>query len=470
MPQNTNIDKAGAIAFARVLIGVLWLFEVTVGHNWKIGGFGSGTNPGWIGPGAGDTVRESIGEAVDDGTWQWAAWFYENAIEPNATAFSYLVIVLQVALGLFFIFGFMVRPMALLALTFDLSVFFLGNSRIPPFFSAFHLFLLYTGAGRYFGVDGWIEQRWKDARSRTARTVRWLIDLPPLAKARTQTAILAACVLLSAYFLMQIALRETPRMNMVAMDLAVLFGLVAAGLYFARATNDRFAVVMALLRIFVGYKFLHEIWVRSEPGINGLPGWAAKGEQTTLFETISDNHWGPFAWLVDTAFLPAMSLWVVVFGVVQFAVGALLILGYRTRLTAMVGTGYLGLLLILGFTRYVPFILGLMVLVLALDAGRALGLDAADARRRAPRYGLPIPHKAVPVLAVIAAANAVAAGIMVVTSGGIAPDGYTESMGQMTTAMVAIFSGMFALIGWLDLTAEHDRDRAPEAVTGKPPG
>jgi hypothetical protein len=60
---------------------------------------------------------------------------------------------------------------------------------------------------------------------------------------------------------------------------------------------------------------------------------------------------------------------------------------------------------------------------------------------------------------VVAAVNFVAASIAVVSSGGIAPDGYTESMGQMTAAMVAIFSGLFALMGWLGL-----RSGGPEAT------
>jgi hypothetical protein len=66
---------------------------------------------------------------------------------------------------------------------------------------------------------------------------------------------------------------------------------------------------------------------------------------------------------------------------------------------------------------------------------------------------LPIPKVAIAVLVALAAVNAVAAAIAVITSGGIAPDGYTESMGQMTTAVVAIFSALFALGGWLQLRA-----------------
>jgi uncharacterized membrane protein YphA (DoxX/SURF4 family) len=452
--SSERSGKATAIAFARVFIGVFWIFEVTVGHNWKIGGFGSGVNPGWLGPGAGDAVRENIATAVEDGTWAWVAWLYETVIAPNAAGFSYLVIALQVALGLFFIFGFAVRPMAVLAITMDLSIFFLGNSRIPPFFTVAHLFLLYTGAGRYYGVDGWIMNRLQDARHGAARFLRWLIDLPLLKSSASQVAVMSGAVLLTAYFFMQVAMRETTRMNLVSMELAVLFGLVAAGFYFGRQAADRLAVVAALLRIFIGYKLLHEIWVRVDPGVNALPGWAGVEAQRELFETIAANHWNPFAWIAENAILPALGLWVVLFGIVQFGVGVALVLGFRTRIAAAVGLVYLGGLGVLGFNRYAPFVFGLLVVVLALDSGRALSLDARRLADQPPRSGLPVPRAAIPVLIVLAAVNAVAAGIAVVATGGIAPDGYVQSMGQMTTAMVAIFSALFALGGWLQLRAE----------------
>jgi hypothetical protein len=453
------VNRASAIAFVRVFIGVFWLFEVTVGHNWKLGGFGSGTNPGWVGPGAGDSVREEIGRAVEDGTWNWAAWLFQNAIEPNAAAFSYLVIALQVAFGVFLIFGLLVRPTALIAITMDLSIFMLGNSRIPPFFTMAHLFVLTTGAGIPYGADGWIMERTRDARTGAITALRWLIDLPLMTFRGVPVAVMTGSALLSLYFFMQMAMRETSRMNLVAMELAFLFGLVAAGIYFGRHAADRLAVTVAMVRVFVGFKFLHEIWVRVEPGVNGLPGWAGAEQLRGVFETISDNHWAPFAWIADNVFLSAMTPWVILFGVIQVAVGVMLVVGYRTRLASLIGLTYLAGLGVMGFTRYAPFVYGLLIVVLALEGGRVLSLDSQRALAHPPRYGLPIPKSVVPVLIAVFAVNAVAATIAVFTTGGIAPDGYTESMGQMTAAMVAIFSGIFALMGLL-----QERSGGPEEI------
>jgi hypothetical protein len=86
-------------------------------------------------------------------------------------------------------------------------------------------------------------------------------------------------------------------------------------------------------------------------GVNALPGFATVENQTEFYETIVANHWGLFANLVDTLILPAVGFWVVAFGAIQLAVGAALLVGYRTRLFGLIGLGYLGLLIGMGFTR-----------------------------------------------------------------------------------------------------------------------
>ncbi|UTW70470.1 hypothetical protein KHA80_08605 [Anaerobacillus sp. HL2] len=74
----------------------------------------------------------------------WFAWLLENIFYPNAVAMSTFATVVQVVLALAFIFGLFSRPMALLGLGMDLFIYFLGNSRIPPFFTVGHLFVLFT--------------------------------------------------------------------------------------------------------------------------------------------------------------------------------------------------------------------------------------------------------------------------------------------------------------------------------------
>jgi hypothetical protein len=448
-----TLEESAAVAFLRIFIGVFWLFELTVGHNWKIGGFGSDVHPGWIGAERGGVVREDVAEAVADGTWAWFGALYEGVLVPNAVLFSWLTIILQAALAIGFILGAFVRPLALMALVMDFSIFMLGNSRIPPFFTAAHLALLATGAGNYYGLDGWLTTRLHDAKGAMSRTVVWLINLPVLNRARG--ALLAAAAgMASLYFLMSIISRPTARIQMVALDLALLFGLIVLGLVLANRIPDRFAIVAAVLRIFVGLKFLHEIWVRTDPGVNALPGWANVDAQREFWlDIVAANHWAPFAWIAENIIAANMTAFAILFGTVQFVIGIALIVGYRTRLAGLLGLVYLGGLMSMGLTRYAPFVFGLLVVVVALSGGRVLSLDAVLRTPSEKALGLPVPKAAINPLIVLAAINAIAA-TWVAFRTGIEPGAYVESMTAMVPAFVAIFSGLFAFVGWIQTRPE----------------
>jgi hypothetical protein len=452
------VARATAIAFARIFIGAMWLIEITVGHNWKIG------HPQWMGAGAGEYVRDASQTAIADGTYAGAAWVFEAIVIPNAAIVGYATIGLQLILALAFIVGFAVRPLALAALVMDFAIFMLGNSRIPPFFSAAHIFLLVSGAGRYYGVDGLILSRTRQTTNALVRAARWAIELPVFRRSYLVPAI-AVTGFVALFFFLSIPSRETTRFANVGLDLAALFGLVTLGLYAATRIPDHLGVLAAGLRIFVGFKLLHEIWTRTAPGINALPGFAGAETQTTVFETVAASHWPVIGGLVSGAILPYIGFWVAAFAIVQFAVGVMLVVGYQTRLASIVGLFFLGAMIALGLTRYAPFLFGLLVPVLALDAGRYLSLDSVRAAGRVARYGLPIPQAAVPVLIGLAALSAVAALAAAVGSG-LVPDGYTDSMPGFTALFGAVFLGLLAFAGWLQ---RHPRLDSSAAVVPPEP-
>jgi uncharacterized membrane protein YphA (DoxX/SURF4 family) len=437
--------RSASIAFVRVFLGLFWLYEVTIGHNWKVGFFGLfgfSADPGWVGSEAGAAVVEHGTEAIELGTWGWYQWALESVIMPNAPALAYAATALQVALALMLILGAFVRPLMALSIAMELTIYFLGNSRIPPFFTAGSVFVLVTAAGQYHGVDGVLTRRLADVHTVGARAVRWLIDLP-LYRPEFRVAVTSGIVLFAGYFLLQIPVMVDQKMAMVALELAVLGGIIGLGVYLSDRAHDRVALAAAMLRIFVGYKLIHEVWTRMEPGINALPGFASVGSQREVFETISAGHLSPVAGVIDSVILPALAVWVVLFAVVQFAVGVALLLGWQTRLASAIGIGYLSLLVVLGFTRLAPFVLFYMIAVYALDAGRQAGVSRFREAMRPARYGLPIGGTASAVLAGVALAS-----LVVAASAGVEIDGYETTIGGVTAAMVAMFTGMFAVYGW----------------------
>jgi uncharacterized membrane protein YphA (DoxX/SURF4 family) len=446
--STDEISKAAAIAFTRIFLGVMWLFEVTVGHNWILGGFGSDAHAGWLGAERGSVLRDGASEAIADGTWSWFAVLYEMLLSPSAELFAWLTLIAQLGFVVAFIVGVLVRPAALIALLMDLSIFMLGNSSIPPFFTAMHLFVLATGAGRYYGLDGYLLAHLQFAHTPGRKAVAWVLELPFL-NARLRAPALAGTALLALYFFLAIPGRETTRIQLVSLALAAILGIVAFALYASNLIPDRLGVIVAALRIFVGFQLIHEIWARTAPGIDGLPGWSRGAGLEEVFLLISEHHWPVVGRVVDTVFLPAVGVWAFVFGAVQLAVGVMLLVGFRTRLASLIGAGYLAFLLLLGFTRYTPFVLGLLVPIIALDGGRYLSVDrVVQGFLYQERFGLPIPKRWVLPLLVLATVNAVAATLTAALYG-IEPGAYVESMPSMVTAMVAIFSGSLAGLGWL---------------------
>ncbi|CAN5590793.1 hypothetical protein BH23CHL7_BH23CHL7_24060 [soil metagenome] len=63
-------------------------------------------------------------------------------------------------------------------------------------------------------------------------------------------------------------------------------------------------MLAAGLRIFIGFKLLHEIWTGTAPGVNALPGFAPGEAQAPVFESIAASHWPLVGGLVEGLVLP----------------------------------------------------------------------------------------------------------------------------------------------------------------------
>ncbi|OIJ18915.1 hypothetical protein BKP45_15440 [Anaerobacillus alkalidiazotrophicus] len=429
------------VAFVRIFLGGYWLYEVTIGHNWKTGSFTSGPHPGWFGPEAGSYLIEQGNAGIEAGTWNWFGWVLENIFYPNAVALSAFATAVQILLALAFIFGLFNRPMALLGLGMDLFIYFLGNSRIPPFFTIGHLFVLFTNAGLYYGVDGWLMNKYENVKTGSAKLIKSLITFDFITP-KMRKVIASVCGILAFYYLLKANVIETGKITMVSTDLAVLFGFTAYGMFVFREGMSKIALTTSLLRIWLGYRLLHEIFVREVPAVNGLPGWGSGEQLAEVFQFIVEQHWGVFGSIVELAFLPFASFWAIAFAIIQTAVAVMFILGIRTRLASKLIAIMLTVLILIGFTRYAPFVLGYVVAVLTLNGGSMLSFD--QYKNDEPIYGINISDKIVYALFAIALISVIAANI-----DGILPDGYKTSMGPVMGAMVAMLATMFGISGWL---------------------
>lgn len=431
-----NILQSPWFVFGRVFFGLMWLYEVVWGHNWKWG------NPKWVGEGAGTWIREDVANAVATGTWQWSEWLVNVMVLPYAEFWSYAVIVLQLAIALSLIFGFFVRPIAAIGVLHMAFMFLDGHSRIPPFFLVGFLFILAVDAGRYYGLDGWLLKKLSQFQGGLFRAVSAIIKLSLPDQLRVYVG-LPLLFVGAVYFLLQTVIVESARFRMVSLDLAVIFGLIILGLALAKRT-EVVPLVARLIGIFVGYRFLHEIWIRHAPALNGLPGWATTEKLAEPFSLIVANHYAPITWLAETLIIPYMSIWLAVFGVVQFLVGFMLVLGIRTRTASIVGLFFLTFLLLFGFARYTPFILGLLILAFVLDNGRVLRLDSLFKREEVPETEPPMLSKRWMVLTSLVFIVSITLAML----GNITPGDYREAMGPVTMAMFSILAFSLSAV-WL---------------------
>lgn len=438
--------KAPWIAFVRMFLGFFWLYELTIGHNWKTGWFISGPHPGWFGPNAGSYLIEQGTAGMKAGGWAWFGWVLENIMYPYAAVWGYFAVAVQIILAFSFLIGFCSRPLAVMGLGMDFFIFMLGNSRIPPFFSVGHLFVLATNAGVYYGLDGFLLKRLAEVNNSKAKFLRYILNFEFITPA-VRILLASGSVILAVYYLLKTGVLPSEKMRLVSMDLAVLFGFVASGLYIYKDKMNTTALAAGFLRIFIGYRFLHEIFIRVVPELNGIPGWGTKAQLLKVFQDISANHWDIIARIVDSLFIPAVGFWALVFAIVQTLVGVMLILGYKTRLASRVGIVYLALLIILGFTRYTPFLFGYLFGVMALDGGMMLSLDSLKVYKE--KIGINLSYTTSYLFLGIAVVSAIAAMM-----GGILPDGYKTSMGPVMGAMAAILTALIGISGLLQKDLE----------------
>lgn len=92
----------------------------------------------------------------------WYRMFLENILIPQWQVFAFILLGLQFAIAASYIFGYVVRPMALLAmaLSFQMLVFGgSGNQDLHRTFIAIHFVMAWVGAGRCLGLDYYFYKR-----------------------------------------------------------------------------------------------------------------------------------------------------------------------------------------------------------------------------------------------------------------------------------------------------------------------
>lgn len=166
IPRRSSLFVALSIATVRIGTGLLW----TSNLEWKeppefgCGPSGSGGLCGWI---------ERMGEYS---MLRVHADFVQDVVLPNYEMFGYLVYLAESLTGVLLILGLLTRFAAMLGLIQSLNLL-VGLARVPEEWAwdygmmvLLHLALLGLAAGRYFGLDVFLHERWDNTRVRALVT------------------------------------------------------------------------------------------------------------------------------------------------------------------------------------------------------------------------------------------------------------------------------------------------------------
>lgn len=153
--------KLSRFFFADTKMSWLWLIiRVYVGWQWLVAGWEKVTNPVWFGGTAGGALHgfllgalsKTSGAHPDVGGWYAA--FINSTVLPNANAFSNMVAVGELLVGIALILGAFTGIAAFFGAFMNMNYLFAGTVSVNPLLFVLQLFLIlaWRVAG-FYGLD-----------------------------------------------------------------------------------------------------------------------------------------------------------------------------------------------------------------------------------------------------------------------------------------------------------------------------
>lgn len=137
------------ISFLRIFLGYFYL-DLAM-KDWKIYGLGSG--------GMADVFIEALNKSNIPA---WYRLILSEQVIPHWQIYAFVLIGLQLTVGISYIIGYVVRPVSMLAILVCLNYLALSKVDQEIFFKlliACHILLAWVGAGRCLGIDYYFFKR-----------------------------------------------------------------------------------------------------------------------------------------------------------------------------------------------------------------------------------------------------------------------------------------------------------------------
>ncbi|HEV2088451.1 MAG TPA: TQO small subunit DoxD [Cryptosporangiaceae bacterium] len=155
------------LAALRIGVALMWI----QGASWKTPpAFGQGDKPSGL--------FKFTSFAVEHEVFAPWAWVVENLVLPNFTVFGWTTLLVEASLGAFLLVGLATRLWALVGIGQSMAILLSVANAPHEWVWAYvlmvlaHLAIFATAAGRYYGLDGVLRERWGHTDGRLARLLR----------------------------------------------------------------------------------------------------------------------------------------------------------------------------------------------------------------------------------------------------------------------------------------------------------
>jgi thiosulfate dehydrogenase (quinone) large subunit len=142
----------------------LWLLlRLYVGYEWLSAGLGKWSSPAWTGDKAGTAITGFVNGALSKAGGEhpdvqgWYATFLSNVVLPNARAWSYLITLGEILVGIALILGLFTGIAAFFGSFMNMNYLLAGTVSTNPILFLLELFLIlaWKTAG-WWGLDRWL--------------------------------------------------------------------------------------------------------------------------------------------------------------------------------------------------------------------------------------------------------------------------------------------------------------------------
>lgn len=146
------------VAASRILIGILWLYSL----RWKL-------PPDFL-PTAGNGLMDWLQLETQYPAFAFYGDFVASVVIPNFTLFAWILFLTELMVGLSLLSGTLTRLGGLIGLLMAINLG-IGLLEVPGEWPWSYVMLamwqgtfVVTGAGRVFGIDGWLRKRYPGNR------------------------------------------------------------------------------------------------------------------------------------------------------------------------------------------------------------------------------------------------------------------------------------------------------------------